>query len=141
MLALVLFHTQTFEFKITITNIAEFETFSFFAHLLKYICLITGISSSLLSVQTEILLGQYFRLKLPIINNILEVAATVGQIITPILLGDHIIQHGLLRVILGYQAFVLQGIIISLFMKRPHYLKTRRQVYQYISVSKCRLDT
>lgn len=94
-----------------------------------------GIGASMLTAQTEILLAQYFRLKLPIVNDILEAAVAVGFIVTPIVLGNSIIEHGLLRILLWYQTLMLQGIIISLLLKKPKYLKSVRRIYDYIPVS------
>lgn len=79
-------------------------------------------------------MAQYFRLKLSIVNDIIEAAVAVGFIVTPIVLGHNIVNHGVLRVLICYQTVILQGIIICLAFKKPSYLKARRRVYNYIAV-------
>lgn len=100
------------------------------------IFLLSGIGASICCSQTEILLAQYFRLKLSVVNDLIEAIIAIGFIATPILLGDNIIKHGILRVLLTYQTVILQGVIVSAVFKKPNYLKSRRRTYDYISVRK-----
>ncbi|XP_025830315.1 uncharacterized protein LOC108742582 isoform X2 [Agrilus planipennis] len=94
--------------------------------------IVTGIGSSLVITQSEVLVTQYFRLKLKTIRAIFQIATAIGFIVTPITLGHHIIKNGVLHVIIWYQAIILQGIVISLAFKKPQYLKSERKPYNII---------
>lgn len=58
--------------------------------------------------QCEILVAQYFRLKLPVLRHIAHVVSGLGFIIAPIVIGHHIFTNSLMQIILWYQAIILQ---------------------------------
>jgi MFS family permease len=95
---------------------------------------LSGVGASILLVQCETLVSQYFRLKLPVLNEISQVISYLGFLIAPIILGDHILSKSLTQVLLWYQAIVLQGLVVSLLFRKPMYLKSskRTKPYQFV---------
>lgn len=97
---------------------------------------VSGIGASIQMSQCEILLSQYFRLKLPILIHIGHAAAAMGFIVSPIIVGHNILTTSLSHVILWYQALILQGLILNLLIRKPLYLKSKSiDRYNYISTN------
>ncbi|KAF7273677.1 hypothetical protein GWI33_013624 [Rhynchophorus ferrugineus] len=86
--------------------------------------LISGIGASIQMAQCEILIAQYFRLKLPVLRHVTQVVAGVGFIVAPIVIGHHIFTNSLMQIILWYQAIILQGLVVNLLFRKPTYLKS-----------------
>nr|XP_023016104.1 uncharacterized protein LOC111505511 [Leptinotarsa decemlineata] len=94
----------------------------------------TGIGASIQISQCEIILTQYFKFKHTILVHITQGVTSVGFILTPIVLGNQILNSHLLKVILWYQAIILQGLIFNLTFKKPSYLKSKQASrYNYIT--------
>uniref|UniRef100_A0A1Y1KN00 Major facilitator superfamily (MFS) profile domain-containing protein n=1 Tax=Photinus pyralis TaxID=7054 RepID=A0A1Y1KN00_PHOPY len=91
-----------------------------------------GGGASIILAQVDILLLQYFKLKLELVRTIMYLGEAVGFIITPIALGHTIIQSDLLHIITWYQAILLQGVILSIAFRKPNYLKSASQRYRLI---------
>lgn len=83
----------------------------------------------------DILISQYFRLKLESVRAILDAVNALGFILTPVALGHNIVKLGILQVITWYQAIILQGILISIAVRKPKYLKSQKTKYRLIRVS------
>ncbi|XP_071053445.1 uncharacterized protein [Onthophagus taurus] len=94
--------------------------------------LLTGMGASILLSQNEIIIAQYFKVRLMQVNVFLQAATVVGFVLTPTIMGDHIIKIGFLKVILWYQAIILQGVIVSMLIKKPPYLKAQGNPYKLI---------
>ncbi|KAJ3648298.1 hypothetical protein Zmor_020111 [Zophobas morio] len=96
--------------------------------------LLSGLGSSIALIQCETLVAQYFRQKLSILNQISHFFSIMGFLIAPIVLGHHILNTTLTQVLLWYQAIILQGLIASLFFRKPQYLKSknRSKPYQFV---------
>ncbi|EFA07125.2 hypothetical protein TcasGA2_TC010116 [Tribolium castaneum] len=96
--------------------------------------MLTGLGASLLMVQCEILLAQYFRMKLAVLNQISQFVMTLGFLVAPIALGHHILNTNVTQVLLWYQAIILQGLVVALFFKKPLYLKSKilNKPYQFV---------
>ncbi|KAK9707846.1 hypothetical protein QE152_g27588 [Popillia japonica] len=97
--------------------------------------LFSGTGASLIISQCEILIGQYFKLKLKSVNVFIQLVVAIGFIVTPIALGSEIFIHGLLTPIIWYQIIILQGMIVAMFIKKPQYLKTVGNPYKLIQSS------
>ncbi|CAG9764074.1 unnamed protein product [Ceutorhynchus assimilis] len=97
---------------------------------------VAGIGASIQMAQCEILLSQYFRLKLPILTHLGHAVAALGFISAPIIIGHHILVQSETQVILWYQAIILQGLVLNLFLRKPLYLKSKhRDRYNYITTN------
>ncbi|KAK5647281.1 hypothetical protein RI129_002173 [Pyrocoelia pectoralis] len=92
--------------------------------------ILAGAGASIVLTQVDILLQQYFKLKLALLRMIMHMSEIIGFIITPIALGHTIIQSSIPHIITWYQAILLQGIILSIAFKKPKYLKTSKQRYR-----------
>ncbi|KAF5281802.1 hypothetical protein FQA39_LY05016 [Lamprigera yunnana] len=101
---------------------------------LFFVTTTTIISSgaSLILTQVDLILSQYFKLKLEVVRTIIYLSEAMGFVITPIVLGHCIVQSGILTIITWYQAIILQGIIFSIAFKKPKYLKLYNQRYNLI---------
>lgn len=98
---------------------------------------ISGMGASIVTLMCDTLLSQYFKLKLTAIQNILRVSTFTGYVLTPILLGGGLADHGILKGLIWYQVIVLQGSVLSMVFKKPKYLKgkTVNKSYKLIQVS------
>ncbi|KAJ8925881.1 hypothetical protein NQ315_009733 [Exocentrus adspersus] len=96
-----------------------------------------GIGASIQISQSEILLAQYFRLKHTVLAHITQAVTALGFLISPIIVGHHILNSSLLHVILWYQAIILQGLVLNLTFKKPLYLKSKHanNKYDYVSAA------
>ncbi|RZC37124.1 monocarboxylate transporter 7-like, partial [Asbolus verrucosus] len=96
----------------------------------------SGLGASILLVQCEILLAQYFKLKLPVLHQISQFVVTLGFLIAPVALGHYILNTTISQVLLWYQAIILQGLVVGLFFRKPLYLKSKKQKpYQFVSMN------
>lgn len=86
--------------------------------------------------QSEVLITQYFRVKLLIANNVLMCGYAFGFIIMPMALGFMIFTRGIMHSLLIYQAIILMCCIIILIFKKPVYLKAERRRYEVLQVLK-----
>ncbi|KAL1488053.1 hypothetical protein ABEB36_015422 [Hypothenemus hampei] len=95
-----------------------------------------GIGSSIQMVQCDILLAQYFRLKLAAVTHLSHAVAALGFIFAPIILGHHLLQNTETSVILWYQAIILQGLVLNLLLRKPLYLKSQHSnSYNYVTTN------
>lgn len=94
--------------------------------------LLAGVGASIVLSQTDILISQYFHLKLEPVKIVLNAASALGFIIAPVALGHNIVKIGILQVITWYQAIILQGILISIAFKKPKYLKRQKSKYKLV---------
>lgn len=92
----------------------------------------SGAGASIILTQTDVILSQYFKLKIELIRTIMHLSEAIGFVITPIALGCWIVKHGMLHIITWYQAVILQGIIFSIAFRKPKYLKLSKQKYRLI---------
>lgn len=103
-------------------------------YLLNFIVL--GLGSSIIIVECEIIMNQYFRLKLPILSQISQCVSIIGFLIAPVLLGHYILTTSINHVLLWYQAIILQGLVVALVFRTPLYLKSKKpKPYQFVLVS------
>lgn len=84
--------------------------------------------------QSEVLISQYFRVKLLIANNVLICGYALGFIIMPMALGFMLFTRGIMHSLLIYQAIILMGCIIIIVFKKPIYLKAERRRYEVLQV-------
>lgn len=96
----------------------------------------TGIGSAICHALCDILLSQYFRLKLQVVTFIVQIFTSLGFILTPMFLGDTIMKDGVLSGLLWYQLIMVPGSFLSLFIKSPNYLKNSLRHYNLIQVCK-----
>ncbi|KAF5274801.1 hypothetical protein FQR65_LT00384 [Abscondita terminalis] len=94
--------------------------------------ILSGCGATIILTQTDIILGQYFKLKIELIRTIMNVSEVLGYIFVPIGLGSSIIKYGILHVIIWYQAVILQGFVLSIAFKKPMYLKSSKTKYRLI---------
>ncbi|KAH1000695.1 hypothetical protein HUJ04_012990 [Dendroctonus ponderosae] len=93
-----------------------------------------GLGASIQMAQCQIIIAQYFRLKLPILNHLSHATSALGFILAPIVLGHHLLINSETQVILWYQAVILQGIVLNLFLRKPMYLKSKIvNSYDYVT--------
>ncbi|XP_017770159.1 PREDICTED: uncharacterized protein LOC108557928 [Nicrophorus vespilloides] len=96
-------------------------------HLARFLYVLSGLSSgcgvALVETQCEVLLAQYFRLKLNSINVVLQIMTCIGYIFTPISLGHYINMYGIVHVIIWYHLYILIGVGVCTLFKKPDYLK------------------
>ncbi|XP_066143667.1 uncharacterized protein [Euwallacea fornicatus] len=97
--------------------------------------IITGVGGSIQMSQCEILLAQYFRLKLPLVTHIGHACAALGFIIAPMILGAHLLVDSETHVLLWYQALILQGLVLNLFLRKPIYMKSKGRANRYNHVT------
>ncbi|KAF2885403.1 hypothetical protein ILUMI_20801 [Ignelater luminosus] len=93
---------------------------------------LSGTGASIVLSQMDILISQYFRLKLESVRAILDAVNALGFILTPVALGHNIVKLGILQVITWYQAVILQGILIGIALRKPKYLKSQKTKYKLI---------
>ncbi|KAG5886055.1 hypothetical protein JTB14_009504 [Gonioctena quinquepunctata] len=92
------------------------------------------VGASIQISQCEIILAQYFKLKHTILAHITQAVTALGFIVAPIVVGHEILKKDLLKVVVWYQAIILQGLILNLTFKKPAYLKSKQtSQYNYIS--------
>lgn len=98
--------------------------------------IVAGFGASIQMAQCEILVAQYFRLKLPLLTNIAHAVSAIGFILAPIIIGHHILTNSLMQIILWYQAIILQGLVVNLLFKKPIYLKSgNTKRYNYVTTN------
>ncbi|XP_019768912.2 uncharacterized protein LOC109543569 isoform X2 [Dendroctonus ponderosae] len=96
--------------------------------------ILSGLGASIQMAQCQIIIAQYFRLKLPILNHLSHATSALGFILAPIVLGHHLLINSETQVILWYQAVILQGIVLNLFLRKPMYLKSKIvNSYDYVT--------
>ena len=97
-------------------------------------CNFVGFGSSIVISQCEVLILQYFKLKLKHVNALTQIAVAVGFILVPVILATYIIQTGLLTVVVWYQVVILQGLIVCLIIRKPKYLKASGRQYRRVQM-------
>ncbi|XP_050296878.1 uncharacterized protein LOC126736529 isoform X2 [Anthonomus grandis grandis] len=97
---------------------------------------VSGIGSSIQMAQCEILLAQYFKLKLAILTHLSHAVSALGFILAPVVLAHHILAQSETQVLLWYQAIILQGLILNLLLRKPMYLKSKSvSRYNYVTTT------
>lgn len=106
-------------------------------HIYKTITLISGgflcgIGFNLIMCQCDVIINQYFKLKLARVNLIRQFTSAIGFVSTPILLGNGIIKHGITHASLWYAVIILQGVVASILLKKPHYYNNQPKIYNLV---------
>ncbi|XP_065167878.1 uncharacterized protein [Atheta coriaria] len=94
-----------------------------------------GFGSSLVFIQIDVSIAQYFRLKLSAVQTILRLAEYTGVIYTSLVMGKYLNMYGIGHSIIWYHLVVLTSGMVVLVFKKPDYLKSR-QVYRIVAPGK-----
>lgn len=94
-----------------------------------------GVGTSLIITQCEYLIRQYFQEKYKVAKNVLYLSRILGYVVTPLVMGNLIIRHGVLECMIVYQVILGQVIIVAMTFKKPYFIIPETTAYNILDVS------